>query len=99
MATFPRRTGAALALSAALLGGGLAASTGASAGPLGSCKFHPCHGYRAWNPGYAAAAVAGGLALGAIAAAAAYAPTCYVARRPVVDAYGNTYLRRVRVCE
>ncbi len=52
----------------------------------------------------------GGLALGALAASAAaqpvygvpvtYAPTCYRARQPVTDVYGNVlYYRVVEICE
>ncbi|MDR7035603.1 hypothetical protein J2X36_000338 [Methylobacterium sp. BE186] len=50
--------------------------------------------------GYGAAALAGGLALGAIAVGAAgAAESCYVERRRMEDEEGNVYVRRVRVCE
>ncbi len=93
------RKTALMAASAVVLGAGLTASTGAVAGPY--CKFHPC-GVPGWGVG---AAVAGGLALGALATAAHAAPRpvvaedCYWARRRVVDAYGDVYVERVRVCE
>ena len=61
---------------------------------------------RGWHRGYglggAAALGIGVLALGAIAAssAPAYASDCYLARRPVVDAWGNVVgYRRVQVCD
>ncbi|MEA1831031.1 hypothetical protein U8607_02960 [Methylobacterium durans] len=49
--------------------------------------------------GYGAAALVGGLALGAIAASAAEAGSCTIERQRVEDEEGNVYVRRVRVCE
>lgn len=51
--------------------------------------------------GYGAAALAGGLALGGIAAtlAARSDQDCTVLRRIVEDQDGNQYVRHVRVCE
>ncbi len=54
--------------------------------------------------GYGAAAVAGGLILGAIAANAAYAdsydePSCWTEKRVRYGAYGERYVTRVRVCD
>jgi hypothetical protein len=87
----------ALALGATLL-------TSAAPAQAGSWHHQP-HG------GAIAAGVIGGLALGALAASAAaaqpvygvpvtYAPTCYRARQPVTDVYGNVlYYRTVKICE
>lgn len=53
---------------------------------------------------YGAAGFAGGLLVGALAAGAAservvYEPRCWTERRRVVNAYGESYVRRVRVCD
>ena len=47
--------------------------------------------------GFGAAALAGGLALGAMMPS--LAPECAIEERPAVDEFGNTYYVRVRVCE
>lgn len=47
--------------------------------------------------GFGAAALAGGLALGALMPSVA--PECAIEERPAVDEFGNTYYVRVRVCE
>jgi hypothetical protein len=94
---FAKRTIVA-AMSAVVIAGGLMASVSpAAARPY----WKRCYGC-GWGWGYAGAGVAAGLALGAIAAATAYpvyAGPCYIARREVVDAFGNVYVRRVRVCD
>jgi hypothetical protein len=82
----------AATLAAATLGLGVAAATPAAAG-----GFHHHHGW-----GWGGAALAGGLALGAVAAAAApvYYGGCYMTRQPVTDYYGNVVgYRRIRVCD
>lgn len=70
-------------------------------------KKKPVFGYGGYGHhhgwGYGAAALAGGMALGAIAASAASssaeAGDCYFERRKALDEDGNVYVRRVRVCE
>lgn len=47
--------------------------------------------------GFGAAALAGGLALGALMPSVA--PECAIEERPAVDEFGNTFYVRVRVCE
>ena len=54
--------------------------------------------------GYGAAAIAGGLILGAVAADAAYAdsydePSCWTEKRVRYGAYGERYVQKVRVCD
>jgi hypothetical protein len=69
----------------------------ASASPASARGFH--HG---WGWGPAAAVGLGALAIGAIAASSgpAYASDCYIARRPVLDPWGNVVgYRRVRFCD
>ena len=63
--------------------------------------YKPHYGYGGPGWGYGAAALAGGLAIGAIAASAASASddACFIERRRMVDDEGNLYVRRVRVCE
>jgi len=54
-----------------------------------------------YNGGAVAAGVIGGLALGAIASAAAnpyYGPRCVYEPRRVVNAYGRVVVRRIRAC-
>ncbi len=52
---------------------------------------------------YGAAALAGGLILGAVAASAADydddAPACWTEKRVRFDAYGDRYVQKVRVCD
>ena len=87
------------ALTAALVAGaGLTASSGAQAFPFK--PFPKLGGYHHhWHPGFGiGAGVLGGLALAA-ATTSAYGGDCYLARRVVSDEYGNTFVRRVRVCE
>ena len=89
-----------LVVSATVLAGGFAASSGAMAKPIVFPKPMPIFkpGPKFGGFGYGAAAIAGGLALGAIAANAV-ADDCYVVRRVMIDEDGNEYVRRVRVCE
>lgn len=93
------KTGMAAMIAVATIGGMMAATTtSASAGWRTGCWG--CGPNPAW--GYGAAAVATGLAVGAIAASQyqnPYPPACYIARERVVDAWGNVYFRKVRVCE
>ncbi|HWG05786.1 MAG TPA: hypothetical protein VG271_12300 [Beijerinckiaceae bacterium] len=96
------RKALAIIVSATVLAGGFAASSGAMAKPIVFPKplpiFKPSPKFGGF--GYGAAAIAGGLALGAIAAnAAAAADDCYVVRRVMIDEDGNEYVRRVRICE
>lgn len=65
---------------------------------IGALSIQPASagwGHHGGGFGFAAAAVIGGIALGALAAsqpaypAYDYAPGCYPAHRPVFDAYGN----------
>ena len=99
-------------LAALTLGGGLSVSTtSASAqvvyGPAYGYGYRPVYygpryGYR-HRGGAVAAGIVGGLALGALAASAAARPTyvygeCWTERRRVVNAWGDVYVRRVRVC-
>lgn len=85
-------------LAALTLGGALLAT--AAPAQAGHWR-HRHHG------GAVAAGVVGGLALGAIIASQgrAYAepvylePECYTVKKRFVNAYGDTYVRRVRVCE
>lgn len=56
--------------------------------------------------GYAAAGLGGGLLIGALAAQPRYVERevvydrrCWTERRRVYDAYGDAYVRRVRVCD
>jgi hypothetical protein len=67
--------------------------------------YWPGYRYRPYNGGAVAAGLVGGLALGALAATAAQpyyaAPAygrCWIERRRVADAWGNLYVRPVRVC-
>ena len=108
MSQFATRSRKALAalVSATLLAGSLAASSGADAKPIWFPKPMPLPmpfkpGPKFGGYGYGAAALAGGLALGAIAAGAAAAADedCYITRRSMVDEDGNEYIRRVRVCD
>ena len=97
----PRKAVALLA-SVTVLAGGLAASNAAEAKPFWTPKpfpgaFHN-HGPRFGGYGYGAVAFAGGLALGAIAAAESE-NACYVVRQRMIDDDGNEYFARVRVCE
>ena len=88
-----------LLVSATVLAGSLAVSSGASAKPIVFPKPFPGAIYKP-GFGYGAAALAGGLALGAIAASAASAEDeCYIVRRRMIDEDGNEYIRRVRVCD
>jgi hypothetical protein len=69
----------------------------------GGYGYYPGYYYRRRRHDSGAALAAGligGMALGAILAssAARAAPRCYVAPRRVMNASGNTYIRRVRVC-
>lgn len=61
-------------------------------------------GWRGRHYGYGAAAVGGGLLLGALIAsnsrpAYAYARDCWLERQKRYDAYGNRYYVKVRVCD
>lgn len=91
------------AVSAATIGAGLGAPTAANAFPLIPCwKLGTCKPYPGY--GYGAAALAGGFALGALAASAASANSgsvgaCWYERRKAVDDFGNLYIRKIRVCE
>ncbi|MDR4305019.1 hypothetical protein IHQ68_00050 [Chelatococcus sambhunathii] len=74
-----------------------AASIGAVAAPASAeakgWKHH--HHY-----GYGAAAIGGGLLLGAIIASnRAYAADCWIEKRKFYDAYGYPYFRKIRVCD
>lgn len=113
MSQFATRSRKALAVlvSATLLAGSLAASSGADAKPIWFPKPLPAKpmplpmpfkpGPKFGGYGYGAAALAGSLALGVIAAGAAAAADedCYITRRSMVDEDGNEYIRRVRVCD
>jgi hypothetical protein len=68
---------------------------------------YPYRSYRRSNGGAIAAGLIGGLALGAIASAAAnpyytpvyYAPPrCFIERRRIVTPYGRAVVRRVQTC-
>ncbi len=59
--------------------------------------YHHHHKYGYGAP--IAAGVFGALALGAVAAAAASEPSCYVEERERMDRFGNVYVRQVRVCD
>lgn len=87
---------AAAVLAAATFGVALA-PTGASAGGGGH------HGF-GYGHGYGAAALGGGLLLGALAAssahsAPAYARDCWLERRKRYDRYGYPFFVKVRVCD
>ncbi|WP_020179011.1 hypothetical protein [Methylopila sp. M107] len=78
-----------------------AAAIGAVAVPTSSAEargWRHHHGY-----GYGAAALGGGLLLGAIIASNnrgyGYARDCWVERRRGYDAYGYPVVRRIRVCD
>ncbi|MCE4222368.1 hypothetical protein HCU64_01265 [Methylobacterium sp. C25] len=90
-----------VAVSASMIGAGIGAPTSASAFHLPCWKFGTCKPGPKSFPGYGAAAIAGGFALGAIAASAANADSedCAIERRRAFDEDGNIYYRRVRVCE
>ncbi len=90
------RRALAIVVSATVLAGAVTASTGASAKPI---FWPPIHHHHHW--GFGPGALFGGLALGALAAGATEAEygDCGIARRVVVDEYGNEYVRRVRVCD
>ena len=90
---------AALAVSVAAAG--LAAPTSADAKPYPYYSGYKKPGW-GYGPayGYGAAALAGGLAVGAIAAGVAASDgACWIERRRVYDDFGNLYVRRIRVCE
>ena len=90
--TFTRKT-----ITATLAALTLGVTVLASASPASAGGYHRGFG---WGP--AAAIGIGALAIGAIAASSgpAYAADCYIARRPVLDAWGNVVgYRRVRVCD
>ncbi|MFC3693187.1 hypothetical protein ACFOWB_13270 [Chenggangzhangella methanolivorans] len=75
----------------------LAAAPAAQAG--GWHGHHRHHGY-----GYGAAALGGGLLLGALIAsnsrpAYGYARDCWIERQKRYDAYGNRYFKPVKVCD
>ena len=99
------RKALALLASAAVLAGSLATSNAANAKPFWIPKPFPGPvskpGPKFGGYGYGAAALAGGLALGAIAASAAAEPEseCYVTPQRMIDEDGNEYFARVRVCE
>lgn len=68
-----------------------------------SAGWHGHHGH-GHGYGYGAAALGGGLLLGALAANAyndrvVYERRCWTERRRVVNYYGDSYVRRIRVCE
>jgi hypothetical protein len=101
MRAFSVRKLVVAAVAAASLTAGLAATSSAQAkmpikmfpGPI-----HMHHGYG--YGGGAGAALIGGLAIGAIAAAAASQDDgCYVVTKRTFDEDGNVYMRRVTVCE
>jgi hypothetical protein len=91
------------AVAASVIGAGIGAPTSASAFYLPCWKFGTCKPAPKPFPGYGygAAAMAGGFALGAIAASAANAggDACSIERRRAVDEDGNVFYRRVRVCD
>ena len=77
-----------------------AAAIGAVAAPSAAEAKGWKHGHGR-HYGYGAAAIGGGLLLGAIIASnsRAYAADCWVERRKFYDAYGYPYIRKVRVCD
>lgn len=89
------KTGAALAA--------LTIGLSALAGPAqAKPKFYPkkigyYHHHKHSYAPLAAAGIMGALAIGAVAASAG--PSCYIEERERVDAYGNVFVREVRVCE
>ncbi|HEY0441011.1 MAG TPA: hypothetical protein VGD36_13130 [Xanthobacteraceae bacterium] len=108
MARFPKTIGALMAIAA--LGATLTtAEAGGGSGGWGGGGGGWGGGGKKWGGGYGKgygygvplAIGAGGLALGAVAAGAAgaYDDECYVRRQRFVDEDGNTFVRRVRVCE
>lgn len=94
-----RNTVAALLAAATL---GVAAAP--SAANAGGWKNHH-HGGHGWGHrgyGYGAAALGGGLLLGALIASnsrTAYVRDCWFERVKRVNAYGDIVVRRVRVCD
>lgn len=78
-----------------------AASIGAIAAPASAEAKGWKHGHGHGHYGYGAAAIGGGLLLGAIIASnsRAYAADCWVEKRKFYDAYGYPYFRKIRVCD
>lgn len=78
-----------------------AAAIGAVAAPSTAEAKGWKHGGHRGHYGYGAAAVGGGLLLGAIIASnsRADAADCWVEKRRGYDAYGYPVVRRVRVCD
>lgn len=98
ISTRGRKTVAAL-LAAATLGVAAAPSEANAGGWKG--KHHHGHGH-GHGYGYGAAALGGGLLLGAIIASngrSGYARECWIERRKRVDAYGYVYVGKVRICD
>ncbi|MGA0531636.1 hypothetical protein [Hansschlegelia sp. KR7-227] len=97
LATRGRKAFAA-ALTAATLGVALAPAPASAGGWHG-------HGHHGHGFGYGAAGFGAGLLLGAIAASpraeerVIYERRCWTERRRVVNAFGDSYLRRIRVCD
>lgn len=90
------------AISTTVIATGLGMPSTASAKPIFApcCKFAPKplpHHSHGFGYGYGAAALAGGLALGAIAASVAE-DDCVIERRRMIGGDGMVYLRQVRVC-
>jgi len=85
-------------LTAGLLAAAIAASTFTATTAQANPYWRNGHHGHYWG-GVAAAGALTALTLGAIAASEAPS-TCYIARRPVTDDWGNVlYFRRMRVCE
>jgi hypothetical protein len=99
MRAFSARKLVAAVVTAATLTASLAATSSAQAKmPFKPMPF-PAHMHHHGFGGGAGAALIGGLAIGAIAAAASEDDGCYVVTKRVFDEDGNVYLRRVTVCE
>lgn len=85
----------------------VAIAVGAAMSPMSasakSWKHHHGHSYGHGHYGYGAAALAGGLILGAIAANAAERSyverECWTERRKSYDGFGGVYIRKIRVCD
>ncbi|WP_245421979.1 hypothetical protein [Alsobacter soli] len=105
LASMLRKSLVGLTAAVALGGAAVASASPASADGWGR-HYHGYHGYygyrHGWGGGAVAAGLAGGLALGALAAAAAQptyvAGDCYVVRERVLTDYGWRRIRRT-VCE